>query len=169
MGSGQGGRASSPGSALLRGSVHRDTFIKEGEGLRLGPASPQFPQDPSQYLSNAMMLQPNDPRDGHLHAAEHGDHLQDLIIERRRCERLKGAETGAVRADLDPNSAGPPCQCQAGPVQAVTHPDKQQRRGEPVTKILKPAAWDQVPGLPLSSCMTLGKPLTVTVPWFPHL
>lgn len=36
------------------------------------------------------MLQLYDPGDSHLHAAEHRNHLQDLVVERRGCEGLQG-------------------------------------------------------------------------------
>lgn len=61
-------------------------------GSAPGPASPNMCgpdclpgpshlQDHGRYLGNSVMLQLNDTRDGHLHTAKHGDHLQDLIIK----------------------------------------------------------------------------------------
>lgn len=41
-----------------------------------------------QYLCDAVVLQVDDSGHGHLHAAEHGYHFQDLIIEGRSCEGL---------------------------------------------------------------------------------
>ena len=54
------------------------------------PGPPPRLQDPGQYLGDPVMLQLYDPGDSHLHAAEHRDDLQDLVVERRGCEGLQG-------------------------------------------------------------------------------
>lgn len=51
------------------------------------------------------MLQLYDTGDGHLHAAEHCDHLQDLVIERRGCKGLEGPALELTSAPSFPEHA----------------------------------------------------------------
>lgn len=44
------------------------------------------------HLCDAVVLQVDDSRDGHLHAAEHCDDFQDFVIERWSGEGLRQRE-----------------------------------------------------------------------------
>lgn len=64
----------------------RDEGMKGQQG---GGTASQTSRDRRPHLSDAVVLQVDDSGHGHLHAAKHSHHFQDLIIKGRSGEGLR--------------------------------------------------------------------------------
>lgn len=94
------------GNALVSqdGDLHRSTLIQTEMRVRWEDAHCRSRCRPcvAAHLGYAMMLQLDDSGYGHLHAPEHGHHLQDLIVKRRSAEDLHSITVQCERCVCTP-------------------------------------------------------------------